>query len=157
MNFISVALRKELGPLHEKGVRINHIGRSDGLTDNLKKEISRAVKLTNNNETLTLNVAFNYGGRAELIDAVRAMIHDQINPDKVTENIFENYLYTQGIPDPDLIVRTAGEMRLSNFLLWQSAYSEYYTTFTLWPEFDENEIKKALTAFNDRQRRYGNL
>ena len=113
--------------------------------------------MTKHNDRITLNVAFNYGGRAEILDAVRGMIRDGIAPARVDETVFANYLYSAGLPDPDLIVRTAGEMRLSNFLIWQSAYAEYYSTPTLWPDFDKAELYNALLAFSQRQQRFGKL
>lgn len=157
MDLLGVALREEVGPLHEEGVRVRHIGRPDALSAGLQKEMRRAAELTRNNTTLTLNVAINYGGRAEVIEAVRAMVTDRLDPSEITEEVFERYLYTARLPDPDLIVRTAGEMRLSNFLLWQSAYSEYYSTPVTWPDFDEDEVEKALAAFRRRRRRYGGV
>ncbi|HEX7594061.1 MAG TPA: polyprenyl diphosphate synthase, partial [Anaerolineae bacterium] len=101
--------------------------------------------------------AFNYGGRAEILDAIRKMIREHVPPEKVDEALFASYLYTAGLPDPDLIVRTAGEMRLSNFLIWQAAYAEYYSTPTFWPDFDKQELYNALLAFSQRQRRFGKL
>ncbi len=157
MDLLGVALREEVGPLHEEGVRVRHIGRPDALSAGLQKEMRRAAELTRDNTTLTLNVAINYGGRAEVIEAVRAMVTDRLDPSEITEEVFERYLYTARLPDPDLIVRTAGEMRLSNFLLWQSAYSEYYSTPVTWPDFDEDEVEKALAAFRRRRRRYGGV
>ena len=104
---------------------------------------------------MTLSVAFNYGGRTELVDAVRGIVSAGLEPNQITEDVVESYLYTQGIPDPDLVIRTGGEMRLSNFLLWQTSYSEYYSTPTLWPDFDESHVDEALGAYQKRQRRYG--
>jgi undecaprenyl diphosphate synthase len=116
-----------------------------------------AIELTKNNDRILLNVAFNYGGRVEILDAIRKMIHDEVHPDQVNEELFSHYLYTAGLPDPDLIIRTAGEMRLSNFLIWQSAYAEYYMTAALWPDFDKKELYKALHTYSQRQRRFGKL
>jgi undecaprenyl diphosphate synthase len=104
-----------------------------------------------------LSIAFDYGGRAEILDAVRRIVKDGIRPEKITESLFSSYLYTPNVPEPDLIIRTAGEMRLSNFLVWQSAYSEYYATPTLWPDFNEEEVDKALLAYSHRERRFGGL
>jgi len=157
MDLLGIALRVEVQPLHEEGVRFRHIGRPDALSAGLQRELLRAVELTRENTTLTLSIAVNYGGRAEMIEAVRAMVADHLEPSEITEEVFERYLYTVGLPDPDLIIRTAGEMRLSNFLLWQSAYSEYYSTPVPWPAFDENELDKALNAFRQRRRRYGGV
>ena len=157
MDLLEVALRNEVQPLHEQDIQIRLIGQLGAFSVGLQRELRRAVKLTEDNRTLTLSVAVNYGGRAEIIEAVQAMISDHLHPSKITEEVFESYLYTAELPDPDLIVRTAGEMRLSNFLLWQSAYSEYYSTSVLWPDFDESEVEKALAAFQQRRRRYGSV
>jgi len=102
-----------------------------------------------------LNVAFNYGGRAEIVQAARRMIADGLTPEQVTEEALSQRLYTAGCPDPDLVIRTAGEMRLSNFLIWQSAYAEYYSTPVFWPDFDKEELYKALLAYGRRERRFG--
>jgi len=157
MELLGVAIHSETQPLHEEGVRIKHIGRLDRLPLGLQDAIRQSVELTKDNDVLTLSVAFNYGGRAEIVDAVRAIVADKLPPEKITEDRFQKYLYTSGLPDPDLIIRTAGEMRLSNFLLWQTAYAEYYSTPVLWPDFDENEIAAALKAYSQRQRRYGGI
>ena len=155
MELLGKSLSDETGPLHEEGVRIKHLGRIDELTPELRKSIQDSVELTKDNAVMTLSVAFNYGGRAELVDAVRGIVSSGLEPDQITEDVIESYLYTQGIPDPDLVIRTGGEMRLSNFLLWQTSYSEYYSTPTLWPDFDESHVDEALGAYQKRQRRYG--
>jgi undecaprenyl diphosphate synthase len=115
------------------------------------------VEVTKNNERITLNVAFNYGGRAEIIDAVRRIVADGIAPAALTEELFSHYLYTADLPDPDLIIRTGGDWRLSNFLIWQAAYAEYYPTPVYWPDFDEEEMDKAFTEYNRRERRFGRV
>jgi undecaprenyl diphosphate synthase len=115
------------------------------------------VELTKNNTRITLNVAFNYGGRAEILDATRRLLEEGVHPDQLDEELFGRYLYTAGQPDPDLIIRTAGEMRVSNFLIWQGAYAEYYSTPTYWPDFNEGELQKALLAFSQRERRFGGI
>ena len=120
-------------------------------------EIAEAVEKTRTNDRIILNVAFNYGGRAEIIDAVQRIIADGLRPDQVTEDMFSHYLYTQDLPDPDLIIRTGGEYRLSNFLIWQAAYAEYYATPTYWPDFDENELRQALVVYAERDRRFGKV
>jgi undecaprenyl diphosphate synthase len=157
MELLREVIRDETRRLHEKGVRLRHIGRMDRLSPELQEAIREGVELTKDNTDITVNVAFDYGGRAEIIDAVRAIVADGLSPDAVTEDVFERHLYTSGTPDPDLIIRTAGEMRLSNFLLWQAAYAEYYSTSVLWPDFGEEEIAKALAAYSRRQRRYGRV
>jgi undecaprenyl diphosphate synthase len=146
---------RETRELHKNGVKIIHVGRLQGLPEGVQKSIKRAVKLTENNRGMTLGVALNYGGRAEILDAVSRVIADKIPPQEINEQLFGRYLYTAGLPDVDLVIRTSGEMRTSNFLIWQSAYSEYYFTRVLWPDFDEEELEKALLAYSQRQRRFG--
>ena len=138
-------------------MRIRHLGRLDRLSPGLQQAIQDSVELTKNNTRLTLNVAFDYGGRAEITSAVQAIVRDGIEPENITEELFATYLHTDGIPDPDLIIRTAGEMRLSNFLLWQTAYAEYYSTPVYWPDFDEAEVANAIEAYGQRQRRFGKV
>ena len=123
----------------------------------LQEAVKDSVALTENNSGVTLSVAFDYGGRAEILDAVRCIVADGVSPVNITEELVGQYLYTSDLPDPDLIIRTAGEMRLSNFLLWQSAYAEYYSAPVLWPDFDEAEVDKALDAYRSRQRRFGKV
>jgi undecaprenyl diphosphate synthase len=118
-------------------------------------KIQHAVDLTRDNQRLILNVAFNYGGRAELVDAIQEMIRDGRKAEEVDEELVESYLYTAGLPDPDLVIRTGGEMRMSNFLLWQASYAEFYSTSTLWPDFDKDALYEALTVYNERNRRFG--
>lgn len=150
-------ITREVTELHKNGVKLRHLGTLEGISDNLKQAVRSAIELTQHNERITLNIAFNYGGRAEILHAIKRMIEDRVPPERVDEKLFESYLYTAGVPDPDLIIRTAGEMRLSNFLIWQSAYAEYYTTPTYWPDFDKKELYQALVAFSHRQRRFGKL
>jgi undecaprenyl diphosphate synthase len=157
LGILEEMLVREVPELHKNGVRLRHLGRLEGISEKMKQGVRDAIELTKHNDRITLNVAFNYGGRAEILDAVRGMIRDGIAPERVDETVFANYLYSAGLPDPDLIVRTAGEMRLSNFLIWQSAYAEYYSTPTLWPDFDKAELYNALLAFSQRQRRFGKL
>ena len=157
LGIIEDVLQREVPDLHKNGVRLRHLGSLEGLADSTVQGVRRAIELTRNNDRITLNVAFNYGGRAEIIQAVRRMIADQVPPAQVDEALFSKYLYTAGLPDPDLIIRTAGEMRLSNFLIWQAAYAEYYATSTLWPDFDKRELYQSLVAFSQRQRRFGKL
>ena len=155
MTILEQVIEHELKELHEEGVRINHIGRAAGISPRLKKKIKQAVDLTQANTTLTLNVALNYGGRQEIIDAIRRILQDGIQPDQIDDALMNQYLYTAGQPDPDLIVRTSGEMRVSNFLIWQGAYAELYVTPTYWPDFDENELQLALAHYASRERRFG--
>ncbi len=151
------AIDREAPELHRNGVRLRHLGRTERLPGRLVKKIESAVELTKDNDRLTLNLAFNYGGRAEIVDAARRIIAEGIDPAAIDEELFSSYLYTAGLPDLDLFIRTGGEMRLSNFLLWQTAYAEYYTTPTYWPDFDETELEKALVAYNQRTRKFGRL
>jgi undecaprenyl diphosphate synthase len=148
---------EEAGELHKNNVRIRHIGSPDGLSPELQKEIKKAESLTAGNTGLTLGVACNYGGRAEILEAVRRLIAGGIPPEKINEARLGEYLYTAGFPDVDLVIRTGGELRTSNFLIWQTAYSEYYFTPVLWPDFNEEELEKALAAYSRRQRRFGRL
>ncbi len=150
-------IAREVTELHKNGVKLRHLGTLAGISDKFKEAVKNAIELTKNNDRITLNIAFNYGGRAEILNAIARMIEDRVAPERLDEKLFESYLYTAGIPDPDLIVRTAGEMRLSNFLIWQAAYAEYYSTPTYWPDFDKQELYKALVAFSQRQRRFGKL
>jgi len=155
MQIMSDALRKEVGELNKQGVRINHIGRLEKLDAALREGIINAVELTKNNDRLILNVAWNYGGRDEIVYAVQEIIKKSISPETVTEATIAENLFTNGIPDPDLVIRTSGEQRISNFLTWQSAYSEWYFTETLWPDFDKEELRKAILDYGSRSRRFG--
>jgi len=141
----------------DNGIRICHLGKPDGLPLRLQEIVKRGLELTQNNERITVSLAFNYGGRDEIIEAVRNLISDGISPPQINERIFRQYLHTGDIPDPDLIIRTGGEMRLSNFLIWQSAYAEIYFTPVLWPDFGKKELDEALAAYSQRQRRFGSL
>jgi undecaprenyl diphosphate synthase len=141
--------------LNSRGVRLRHIGRLWKLPGFLQQAINKAVELTKNNMGMTLNLAFNYTGRAEIVDAVRQLVKDGILSQEIDETSFSRHLYTDGMPDVDLVIRTAGEFRLSNFLLWQTAYSEFYFTPVLWPDFDTEELEKALQAYSERQKRFG--
>ena len=157
LEFLAAAIRDETQYFHERGVRLVHIGRIDRLSPGLQSSIHEAVDLTSNNTNMTVCIAFDYGGRAEILTAIRQMIRDGVDPTSVDEQLVSDYLYTRNIPDPDLIIRTAGEMRLSNFLIWQSAYSEYYFTPKAWPEFDQEEVRNSLQAYSQRQRRFGGI
>ncbi|NLF51541.1 MAG: isoprenyl transferase [Leptolinea sp.] len=157
MNIIKDVIEKELDELNQQGVRLCHVGHLEGLDPELQRKVMGAVKLTENNDRLILNIAFNYGGRDEILCAVKHMMKDGIEPDKVTSELFSTYLLTAGTPDPDLVIRTSGEMRISNFLIWQSAYSEWYFTPTYWPDFDKEELRKAVFSYSQRDRRYGKV
>jgi undecaprenyl diphosphate synthase len=157
MGILERVMEKEVENLHREGVRLRHVGELDGLSDKLRKAVLDATELTKDNEGLTLNVAFNYGGRAEIVRGARKLLEEGADPATLDEEHFAKYLYTAGLPDPDLIIRTGGEMRLSNFLLWQAAYAEYYSTPTYWPDFDKEELAKALRTYAQRDRRFGRL
>jgi len=155
MNILAQSLRREVPELHKNGVQLRHIGRLERIPERIRQSVLDAIELTKNNDRLTLNVAFNYGGRAEIVDAVRRIVEAGIPAEAVSEDLISQHLYTAGQPDPDLIIRTAGEFRISNFLLWQSRYAEYYSTPVYWPDFDEAELYKGLVVFGQRRRRYG--
>ena len=157
MQIVEDVIDKELGELNKEGVQLHHIGRLEHVNPSLRDKVLGAVELTKNNTRLKLNIAFNYGGRDEIVCAIRAMLNNGVKPEDVTEQLISQYMFTAGIPDPDLIVRTSGEMRISNFLIWQSAYSEWYVTDSYWPDFDKEELRKALVDYNQRERRFGRL
>ncbi len=157
LNLLREALDKEVDKLHQNGVQLRHIGDLTPLSDDLKASIHHAVELTRHNDRLIANIAFNYGGRDELVRAVRAIVSEGIPAESISAEVIADHLDTAGLPDPDLIIRTSGEMRLSNFLLWQAAYAEFYVTPILWPDFGEEAFYEALRAFAGRKRRFGAL
>ena len=157
MGLLENMLDKELESLDKNGVSIRHLGHSFGIHERLMNKIVDAVNTTRNNSTLVLNVAFNYGGRHELVRAVQNIIDDELSSQEVDEELISNYLDTSGQPDPDLVIRTSGEYRISNFLVWQSAYAEWYFTTKLWPDFNEEELYRALVFFSGRERRFGQI
>ncbi|MBN1665431.1 MAG: isoprenyl transferase [Anaerolineales bacterium] len=157
MRILEDVIDRELQELHEQGVRLKHIGRLDRLKPSLKQKVLDAIELTRNNDRLVLNVAFNYGGRDEIIWAIRHIISDGIPPEEVTDELVGKYLFTAGVPDPDLIIRTSGELRGSNFLIWQGAYAEWYFTPTYWPDFGKEELAKAIEEYAHRERRFGRV
>ncbi len=157
MRLLWETLRSDLEKLHNDGVRLRHLGRLNDLPSDLQRAILDSMELTKNNTVINLNVCFNYGGRAELVDAVRQIIADKHDPATIDEDVIGSYLYTRDMPDPDMVIRTAGEMRVSNFLLWQSAYSEYYATPTLWPDFGHEDLLAALDSFYQRKRSFGRI
>ncbi|GAB4275733.1 MAG: isoprenyl transferase [Candidatus Promineifilaceae bacterium] len=155
MKIFARVLDQEIDDLHAQGVCLHHLGELSGIAPDLQKKVRRAIELTKNNDRLILNVAFNYGGRAEILHAVRQMLSDNISPDDLTEELFSSYLFTKNLPDPDLVIRTSGELRISNFLIWQAAYAEYYPTPAYWPDFGREDLYEAIVAFNKRERRFG--
>lgn len=157
MRILEDVIDKELSELNQQGVQIRHLGRLDQLAPALQKKVMDAVNTTRNNTQLVLNVAFNYGGRDEIVHAIQQMLIDGIKPESVTPDLVSKYMYTAGVPDPDLIIRTSGELRISNFLIWQAAYSEWYVTPIFWPDFSKDEFRKALDEYASRDRRYGKV
>jgi undecaprenyl diphosphate synthase len=155
MHILGRVIRRETKALHEKGIRLHHLGRIDRLSERVQKQVRYAIDLTKDNPVMTLSIAFDYGGRAEILNAAQQLVTSGITPEMIDEERFSGYLYSAGLPDPDLIIRTAGEARLSNFLLWQSAYSEFYFTPIYWPDFDEEEVRRALIAYSERKRNFG--
>jgi undecaprenyl diphosphate synthase len=153
LRLLEDVIEPETRELHKNNVRIRHIGSNEGLSRKLQNAIEAAIK----NTGMTVGVAFNYGGRAEIINAVNRLVSEGVPPGKIDEELFGRYLYTAGFPDVDLVVRTSGEIRTSNFLIWQAAYSEYYFTQVLWPDFNEEHLEKALQTYSQRQRRFGGL
>jgi undecaprenyl diphosphate synthase len=154
---LSDVIDRETQELCRQGVQIRHIGTLDRVPRSLADRIRHAVDLTQQNDRLIVNVAFNYGSRAEIVRAVRQIVAQGVDPSEVDEELIARYLDTSGLPDPDLIIRTAGEARLSNFLLWQAAYAEYFWTDVYWPDFDVGRFRDALEEFGRRQRRFGGL
>lgn len=157
MRLLGLTIRRQLDDLNSKGVQIRHSGRMAGIDPGLQEQINHAVEVTKHNNRIILNVAFNYGGRGEILDAVRHLIDDGVKSSDLSEELISRYLYTSDLPDPDLIIRTGGEWRLSNFLIWQAAYAEIYSTPTYWPDFDEAELDKALAEYSARERRFGRV
>ena len=157
MGILQDVIDRELNELHKEGVQLRHIGRLERLSANLQERVLKAIDLTKNNERLTLNIAWNYGGRDEIVCAIQKIIKDGIAPEDVTDQLVGQYMFTAGVPDPDLVIRTSGELRVSNFLIWQTAYSEWYVTPTYWPDFGHEEYRRALEAFAQRDRRYGKV
>lgn len=155
MTILETVIDRELRELYDNGVQIRHIGRLDQIAPALQKKIQYACDYTRDNSRLILNVAFNYGGRDEIVHAVRQIMAAGIPAEQVTEDVLNQYMYTGGLPDPDLVVRTSGELRLSNFLIWQAAYAEYYFTPVYWPDFDKEELRKAIDEYARRTRRFG--
>jgi len=161
MNIFRQVLRREVAELHRQGVKITMMGRIQDLPPDLQQEAFRSMELTKNNQRLKLYLAISYGGRAEIVDAVRKIAklvkNGELDIEQIDEDSFRNFLYCPELPDPDLLIRTSGEERISNFLLWQIAYTELYITPTLWPDFRRNEFIAALTDYASRERRFGGV
>jgi undecaprenyl diphosphate synthase len=150
-------IRLELGTLNRNNIRFRVIGRPEELAPDVQNELELGIAQTASNTGMQFNIALNYGGRAEIVDAARRAIAAGVHPDELDERRFANFLYTAGQPDPDLLIRTSGEMRVSNFLLWQIAYSEIWVTDTLWPDFRRRDLLQAIVAYQKRDRRYGGI
>ncbi len=157
LELLQAVIHDEVEALHAQNVRILHLGLRANLPPSLDEAVRQAVALTAHNTGLTLCVAFDYGGRQEILDAVRGLVAEGTPPDQVTEEALQRHMYLPDVPVPDLIIRTGGELRLSNFLTWQATFSELYFTPTLWPDFGEREVELAIEAYQGRQRRFGKL
>jgi len=157
MTLLKRYLRLELSTLLQNNIRFRVIGREEELSKDVRHELEIGIRQTERNTGMLFNIALNYGGRAEIIDAVKRVLAAGITPDDLDERRFSEYLYTAGQPDPDLLIRTSGEMRVSNFLLWQIAYSEIWVTETLWPDFRRRHLLEAVVAYQKRDRRYGGI
>ncbi len=155
MNILEDVIDRELKEMHENGVQLRHIGRLEGLRPELQEKVRYAIELTKDNTNLVLNVAWNYGGRDEIIHAIQGMIEDGVDPKEIDEELVHKYLFTSDSPDPDLVIRTSGELRVSNFLIWQSAYSEWVFPDTYWPDFGPEALREALWDYARRERRFG--
>ena len=157
MKLLIKFVEKKIDQLMEEDCRINFLGDLSALPDATRDAVNKALEKTKNNKSLFINIALNYGGRDEIVHAVKKIVEKGYRPDEITEDLISENLYTASIPDPDLLIRPGGELRISNFLIYQIAYSELYFTDVLWPDFDEDELDKALEAFANRNRRFGAL
>src|SRR3954464_11147787 len=157
MTLLKRYLRLELSTLLKNNIRFKVIGRADQLPTDVQHELEAGIRQTADNTGMQFNIALNYGGRAEIVDAARRLLVNGVRPDDLDEQRFSEYLYTAGQPDPDLLIRTSGEMRVSNFLLWQIAYAEIWGTDTLWPDFRKRHLLEAILAYQKRERRYGGI
>ncbi len=157
LSLLGKRIDSETRAFHQDNVRLLHVGRVDRLPRTLEEKVKTAVELTKDNTGLTLCLAFDYGGRDEIVQAVRRIAATGIPADNIDQSVFTRYLYASDIPDPDLVIRTGGEHRLSNFLLWQAAYSELYFTPVLWPDFGPEDVEAALSEYKRRQRRFGGI
>ncbi len=155
MDLVAVTLTNELAEMHKENVQIRFIGDLTKLSDKLQKVLDNAVKTTQDNTGVILQIALNYGSRDEITNAVKQIVHNGVKEEEITQDLISEYLYTKGVPDPDLLIRTGGEQRISNYLLWQIAYSEILITPKYWPDFDKNLLADCIEEFKLRQRRYG--
>lgn len=157
MHILAEVIDRELNELNQEGVQLRHIGRLEHLSPSLRQKVLNAIELTKNNDRLVICLAFNYGGRDEIVCAVKRMLENGVKPEAVDESLLSEYMFTAGVPDPDLVIRTSGEMRTSNFLIWQAAYAEWYVTPIFWPDFDKEEFRKAIIEYGRRDRRFGRV
>ncbi len=157
MEIMREFIDRELDELDAEGVQIRHVGKLEGVRPELQAKVREAIERTRGNQRLVLNVAFNYGGRDEIVRAVRLIVQEGIPAEEITEETIADRLYTAGVPDPDLVIRTSGEVRTSNFLLWQSAYAEWYFTPVFWPDFGREHLLEAIADYNRRERRFGRV
>lgn len=155
MNIFEKYLEEGIDDFNKEGVKVVIIGQKHKLSEKLQQVVEKVEKSTENNHQMQINLAVSYGGKWDIIQAIQRIIKDGVDPSKINEETFDNYLSTAGLPDPDLVIRAGGEMRLSNFLLWQAAYSELYFSDKLWPDFTENDLDLAILEFNKRARRFG--
>jgi undecaprenyl diphosphate synthase len=157
MRILAEVIERETPELSREGVQIRHLGHMEGVPEALQESIRYALDTTKHNDRLILSVCFNYGGRDEVVRAVRQIVREGVPPEQITEDTISAHLYTADLPDPDLIIRTAGEIRLSNFLIWQAAYAEFYFTPILWPDFDRDAFHDALVEYSRRRRKFGGI
>jgi undecaprenyl diphosphate synthase len=157
MRILAGAIESETEELHRQGAQLRHIGDLTALDPELQAAVQSAIDLTRNNDRLILTLAFNYGGRQEITHAIKAIVAEGVAPDDVTDEMVELHLYTHGTPDPDLVIRTSGECRMSNFLIWQASFAELYFSSVLWPDFGPEELTQAVREFGRRERRFGDV
>src|SRR5512138_2924618 len=157
MGILQDVIDRELNELHKEGVQLRHIGRLERLDPRIQAKVLKAIDLTKDNDRLILNIAWNYGGRDEIVCAIQKIMRAGVPAEEVTDELVSQYMFTAGVPDPDLVIRTSGELRISNFLIWQAAYSEWYITPTYWPDFDKDEYRRAIESYAQRDRRYGKV
>ncbi len=157
LSLAAEVIKVETEDLHRNAIRVKHVGRLDRLPESLQNEIRDSVELTRQNTGMTLGVAFDYGGRFDIVQAVQRIIKAGVPADEIDEDLLSGYLFTSSVPDPDLIIRTGGEFRISNFLLWQSAYAEFYSSEVFWPNFDGTQLNKAFEVYTGRERRFGRI
>lgn len=157
MRILGEAIERETVELHRQGAQLRHIGNLDGLAPDLRQAVIDAIELTKNNDKLILTLAFNYGGRKELVHAIQDIVRSGIPPEDIDESTVSDFLFTHDLPDPDLIIRTSGEVRMSNFLIWQAAYAELHFSPVLWPDFGPEDLRLAVEDYSHRERRFGHV